>query len=146
MTLIKSISGIRGTIFRKGEENLTPFFVLKFVSVFGRYIIKKNSNPKIILGRDGRVSGSQISKLASNHLCKMGIDVIELGLTTTPTVGLYVRKKNASGGIMISASHNPIEWNALKFFNEKGEFITKNESDYIINYDSHEEFNFSIAF
>ncbi len=144
MVLIKSVSGIRGTIFREGEENLTPFNVLKFVSIFGVYLKNKKPHPIVVLGRDGRVSGAHISKVISLRLLEMGINVINIGLTTTPTVGLYVSKKNATGGIMISASHNSIEWNALKFFNDKGEFLTKKESDYIISYDiKSEKCNFS---
>ncbi len=134
MVLIKSVSGIRGTIFRAGEENLTPFNVLKFTTIFGLYLKNKKSNPTVVLGRDGRVSGPHISKLISNRLSDMGINVINIGLTATPTVGLYLFKKKATGGIMISASHNGLEWNALKFFNNKGEFLTKEESEYIINY------------
>ncbi len=134
MVLIKSVSGIRGTIFREDEENFSPFNVLKFISIFGLYLKNKKSNPTVILGRDGRISGPHISKLISLHLSEMGINVINIGLTATPTVGLYVLHKKATGGIMISASHNSIDWNALKFFNNKGEFLTKEQSEYIINY------------
>ena len=134
MVLIKSVSGIRGTINRQGEENLTPFNVLKFVTIFGLYLKDKKTNPVVILGRDGRVSGPHISKLIAHRLSDMGINVINIGLTATPTVGLYVLNKRASGGIMISASHNSLEWNALKFFNNNGEFLTKEESEYIINF------------
>ena len=134
MVLIKSVSGIRGTIFREGEENLTPFNVLKFVTIFGISLKDKTPNPTVVLGRDGRVSGPHISKLISIRLSEMGINVINIGLVATPTVGVYVLKKKSTGGIMISASHNNIEWNALKFFNNKGEFLTKEESEYIINY------------
>ena len=134
MVLIKSISGIRGTIFRDGEENLTPFNILKFITIFGIYLRSKKSTPTVILGRDGRISGGHISKLITLRLSEMGITVINIGLVATPTVGLYVFKKKASGGIMISASHNNIDWNALKFFNNKGEFLTKEESEYIIKY------------
>jgi len=141
MVLIKSVSGIRGTIFREGEENLTPFNVIKFVTIFGLYLKEKKSNPTVVLGRDGRISGSHISKLISLRLVEMGINVINIGLTATPTVGLYVFNKKATGGIMISASHNSIEWNALKFFNSKGEFLTKKESEYIINYQIESEKN-----
>lgn len=134
MVLIKSVSGIRGTIFRDGEENLTLFKIVKYITIFGFYLKNKKSNPTVILGRDGRVSGPHISKLISYCLYDMGINVINIGLTATPTVGLYVFKKKATGGIMISASHNSAEWNALKFFNNKGEFLTKEESEHIINY------------
>ena len=93
MVLIKSISGIRGTIFRDGEENLTPFNILKFITIFGIYLRSKKSTPTVILGRDGRISGGHISKLITLRLSEMGITVINIGLVATPTVGLYVFKK-----------------------------------------------------
>jgi len=133
MVLIKSVSGIRGTINRTSEENLNPFNVLKFITIYAFYLKKISSEPSVILGRDGRVSGPHISKIISTRLNEMGVNVINIGLTATPTLALYVSYKKATGGIMISASHNNIEWNALKFFNNKGEFLTKEESDDIIN-------------
>ena len=133
MVLIKSVSGIRGTINRTSEENLNPFNVLKFITIYAFYLKNITSEPSVILGRDGRVSGPHISKIISTRLNEMGVNVINIGLTATPTLGLYVSFKKATGGIMISASHNNIEWNALKFFNNKGEFLTKEESDDIIN-------------
>ena len=134
MVLIKSVSGIRGTIFNKNEENLTPFNVLKFVTIFSYFLLKKEKKPTVIIGRDARISGPHILKLISTQILNLGIDVIDIGLVTTPSVGLYVLKERADGGIMISASHNNIEWNALKFFNNQGEFLTKKESEHIINY------------
>ena len=133
MVLIKSVSGIRGTINRTSEENLNPFNVLKFITIYAFYLKNITSEPSVILGRDGRVSGPHISKIISIRLNEMGVNVINIGLTATPTLGMYVSFKKATGGIMISASHNNIEWNALKFFNNKGEFLTKEESDDIIN-------------
>ena len=145
MVIIKSVSGIRGTIFREGEENLTPFNVLKFATIFGISLKGKTPNPTVVLGRDGRISGPHISKLISTRLSEMGINVINIGLVATPTVGVYVLKKKSTGGIMISASHNNIEWNALKFFNNKGEFLTKEESEHIINYQIKSEVHSFIA-
>ena len=126
MTLIKSISGIRGTIGGKTGDNLTPLDAVKFASAYGSWLIKRNpKNDKIsvVIGRDARISGKMISSLVANTLVGLGIDVIDLGLSTTPTVEVAVPLEKTNGGIIITASHNPKQWNALKLLNEKGEFL-----------------------
>lgn len=126
MALIKSISGIRGTIGGKPGDTLSPIDIVKFTSAFGA--ILKNNHPgqkiKVVVGRDGRISGPMVNALVCNTLIAMGIDVTDLGLSTTPTVEIAVPAENANGGIILTASHNPKEWNALKLLNEKGEFIS----------------------
>ena len=125
MTLIKSISGIRGTIGGSVGNSLTPIDVVKFTAAFGSWIKQKaqKENIKIVLGRDARISGDIVRQLVVATLQGLGIDVIDLGLSTTPTVELAVPLENADGGIILTASHNPKQWNALKLLNEKGEFI-----------------------
>lgn len=126
MTLIKSISGIRGTIGGNTGDNLTPIDAVKFAAAYGTFIKKKNSNNKkttIVIGRDARISGKMISNLVANTLVGLGINVIDLGLSTTPTVEVAVPLEKAEGGIILTASHNPKQWNALKLLNEKGEFL-----------------------
>ena len=126
MTLIKSISGIRGTIGGVIGDNLTPIDAVKFAAAYGTFIKNKNSEKeqiKIIIGRDARISGKMISSLVANTLIGLGLDVIDLGLSTTPTVEVAVPMEKADGGIILTASHNPKQWNALKLLNEKGEFI-----------------------
>lgn len=115
MTLIKSISGIRGTIGGKPGDGLTPFDVVKFTSAYGAWIISRNKDKKckIILGRDARISGTMVSGLVSSTLLGLGIDVIDTGLSTTPTVEMEVPFHQAQGGIILTASHNPKQWNAL---------------------------------
>lgn len=127
MALIQSISGIRGTIGGKPEENLTPFDIVKFASTFGQWILSKNIGNKVVIGRDARISGSMVHGLISNSLVGLGIDVIDLGLATTPTVEMAVPAENAAGGIIITASHNPKQWNALKLLNHLGEFISEED-------------------
>jgi phosphomannomutase len=127
VALIKSISGIRGTIGGKPGENLTPLDVVKFTAAFGSIISEKkqgNKNTKIVIGRDGRISGDMVQSLVCNTLVGLGIDVIDLGLSTTPTVEVAVRMEKADAGIILTASHNPREWNALKLLNKDGEFIS----------------------
>ncbi len=124
MALIKSISGIRGTIGGVPGENLTPPDVVKFTAAFGAIISENKLKTKIVIGRDGRISGAMIRDLVVSTLTGLGIDVVDLGLTTTPTVELAVKLENADGGIIITASHNPKEWNALKLLNSDGEFIS----------------------
>lgn len=124
MPLIKSISGIRGTIGDQPGENLSPIDIVKFTTAFARIITQNNSNAKIVIGRDGRISGQFVSDLVVKTLIGLGIDVIDLGLTTTPTVEIAVKQENAAGGIIITASHNPQDWNALKLLNSDGEFIS----------------------
>ncbi|WP_440881085.1 phosphoglucosamine mutase [Tenacibaculum sp. C7A-26P2] len=126
MTLIKSISGIRGTIGGFTGDNLTPIDTVKFAAAYGMFIKNNNKHKKsikIIIGRDARISGKMITSLVANTLVSLGIHVIDLGLSTTPTVEIAVPKEKADGGIILTASHNPKEWNALKLLNEKGEFI-----------------------
>ncbi len=124
MTLIKSISGIRGTIGGTPETNLTPLDTVRFASAYGTWIKQTFDNPKIVIGRDARVSGQMISDLVSATLVGLGIDVLDLGLSTTPTVEMAVVMEQAQGGIIFTASHNPAQWNALKLLNHKGEFIS----------------------
>ena len=143
MALIKSISGIRGTIGGKPGEGLTPLDVVKFTSAYGSWVINQTKNPKVVIGRDARISGEMVSKLVAATLQGLGIDVIDLGLSTTPTVELAVPLEKAGGGIILTASHNPIQWNALKLLNDKGEFISDLEGKSIL--DSAEKENFSFA-
>ena len=128
MPLIKSISGIRGTIGNKTGENLTPVDVEKFSAAFGNLLLEnysdKKHHPIMVIGRDGRSSGESIRNIVTKTLTCLGIDVIDLGLSTTPTVEIAVKNENAIGGIIITASHNPAEWNALKLLNNEGEFIS----------------------
>ncbi len=125
MTLIKSISGIRGTIGGKQGDTLSPIDAVKFASAYGTWL-KKSGQAKttVVMGRDARLSGEMIANLVGSSLLALGIDVIDLGLSTTPTVEMLVTQLNAQGGIILTASHNPINWNALKLLNEKGEFIS----------------------
>lgn len=124
MPLIKSVSGIRGTIGGKAGDNLTPVDIISFVSAYGNWISGQFPNPVIVVGRDGRISGEIVKSLVINTLQTMGIDVIDLDYSTTPSVEMYVIQSKSSGGIIITASHNPAEWNALKFLNHEGEFIS----------------------
>jgi phosphomannomutase len=135
MTLIKSISGIRGTIGGKPGDNLTPADIVKFVTGYATYIINENSGTKIkvIVGRDARVSGAMVNSLVCGTLMGMGIDVIDLGLSTTPTVEVAVTAHKADGGIILTASHNPGEWNALKLLNSKGEFLDADAGAKVLN-------------
>lgn len=143
MTLIKSISGIRGTIGGKPGEGLTPLDVVKFTSAYGAWVMNHTKNPKVVIGRDARISGEMISKLVSATLQGLGIDVIDLGLSTTPTVELAVPLEKAGGGIILTASHNPIQWNALKLLNDKGEFISDEEGKAILESAEKEDFTFA---
>ncbi|MBM3445742.1 MAG: phosphoglucosamine mutase [Bacteroidota bacterium] len=131
MALIKSISGIRGTIGGKPGESLSPIDIVKFTAAYGQWAIS-GGNKKIVIGRDGRISGPSISKLVAQTLTALGADVVDLGLSTTPTVEIEVVHEKAAGGIIITASHNPKEWNALKLLNEKGEFISANTGEEIL--------------
>jgi phosphomannomutase len=132
LTLIKSISGIRGTIGGQQGENLTPVDIVECTAAYGTWLLESGNPRKVIVGRDGRISGPQVSKLAINTLLMQGIDVVDLGLSTTPTVEMAVKYENAGGGIIFTASHNPKEYNALKFLNEKGEFISANDGETIL--------------
>src|SRR5690606_37564249 len=124
MTLIKSISGIRGTIGRRPETSLRPVDIVKCAAAFGRFIQQNSGINKIGIGRDARVSGSMVRDLVAGTLQSIGVDVIDLRLSTTPTVEIAVPAEAAGGGIILTASHNPGEWNALKLLNAKGEFIS----------------------
>jgi phosphomannomutase len=124
VSLIKSISGIRGTIGGKPGENLSPLDVVKFSAAFGTVILQSSDSKTIVIGRDARPSGQWVSQLISATLQNLGLDVIDLGLSTTPTVQMAVVEENAGGGIIITASHNPAQWNALKLLNSEGEFIS----------------------
>ena len=133
MTLIKSISGIRGTIGGEPGEGLTPLDVVKFTAAFGTWAKHRHEANKIVIGRDARISGSMVSQLVAQTLIGLGIDVVDLGLSTTPTVEVAVEMEGASGGIIITASHNPIQWNALKLLNPKGEFISAEEGREVLD-------------
>ncbi|WP_075350202.1 phosphoglucosamine mutase [Algoriphagus marinus] len=143
MSLIKSISGIRGTIGGKAGDGLTPIDIVKFAAAYGAWVIEKTGNPKVVIGRDARISGEMVSSLVSATLQGMGIDVVDLGLSTTPTVELAVPLENAGGGIILTASHNPIQWNALKLLNSKGEFISDLEGKDILDKAEKEDFSFA---
>jgi phosphomannomutase len=143
VTLIKSISGIRGTIGGKSGDNLTPLDVVKFTAAFASMILKKAElNKKVVIGRDARPSGKMVSDLVISTLNGMGIDVLDLGLSTTPTVEIAVPLEKAAGGIILTASHNPIQWNALKLLNEKGEFISGADGEELLALAESEDFSF----
>jgi phosphomannomutase len=144
VTLIKSISGIRGTIGGKSGESLTPLDVVKFTAAFAATIISKpDVNKKVVIGRDARPSGKMVSDLVVSTLIGMGLDVIDLGLSTTPTVEIAVPLEAAGGGIIVTASHNPIQWNALKLLNEKGEFISGSDGEKLLEIAEKEDFSFA---
>ena len=124
MTLIKSISGIRGTIGGKAGEGLSPVDIIKFTTAYGRWVVQKTGNKKIVVGRDARISGEMVRNLVVGSLQSIGINVVDLGLSTTPTVEIAVPEEKAGGGIILTASHNPKQWNALKLLNSSGEFIS----------------------
>ncbi|MGZ5189357.1 MAG: phosphoglucosamine mutase, partial [Kaistella sp.] len=145
MALIKSISGIRGTIGGKVNENLTPLDVVKFTSAFGAWL-QNNKNKKdltLVVGRDARISGAMVNSLVTATLQGLGIHVVDLGLSTTPTVEVMVPELNADGGIILTASHNPKQWNALKLLNEKGEFITGENGAEVLALAEAEDFNYA---
>lgn len=145
MTLIKSISGIRGTIGGRINKNLTPIEAVKFGCAYGVWL-KRNSNKnklKVVIGRDARISGEMIQNFVQNSLISLGINVIDLGLSTTPTVELMVKEYNADGGIIITASHNPAEWNALKLLDKYGEFLDNNSGEEIVKISESDDYVFS---
>ena len=145
MSLIKSISGIRGTIGGVQGEGLSPIDVVKFTSAFATFLKKNSSKEKLqlVVGRDARVSGQMVDSLVVGTLMGMGIDVIETGLSTTPTVEVAVVDKKADGGIIITASHNPMQWNALKLLNAKGEFINAAEGNEVLELAETMDINFA---
>ena len=142
MSLIKSISGIRGTIGGKPGDNLSPLDVVKFTAAFGTMLLSSGNN-KVVIGRDGRISGPLVSNLVCNTLIALGIDVVDLGLSTTPTVEVAVVMEDAAGGIIITASHNPKEWNALKLLNSAGEFISGAEGESLLELAEKGDFSFA---
>lgn len=143
MALIKSISGIRGTIGGRTGDNLTPLDVVKFSAAYGTWLINQGNNRKVVIGRDGRISGSLVQNLVVNTLLSLGIDVVDIGLSTTPTVEMAVVWENAAGGIIITASHNPKEWNALKLLNHKGEFISSEDGAFVLEKAEAADFTFN---
>lgn len=132
MSLIKSISGIRGTIGGFPGSNLTPEDIMKFTAAFGTWVIETTGNRKIVIGRDARISGQMVNNIVTGTLMSIGIDVVDLGLSTTPTVELAVHDERAGGGIIITASHNPKQWNALKLLNSHGEFISAKAGEEVL--------------
>ncbi len=142
MTLIKSISGIRGTIGGHPNDGLTPVDIVKFAAAFGTWV-QGRKGKSVVIGRDARISGEMVSALVCSTLQGLGIDVIDLGLSTTPTVEIAVPLEKAGGGIILTASHNSIQWNALKLLNEKGEFISAAEGETILKLARDEQFNFA---
>ena len=145
MPLIKSISGIRGTIGGKPGESLTPVDIVKFASAYGTWLGRRHNSKKlmVVIGRDARRSGSMVNNLVVNTLRSLGIDVTDIGLATTPTVELAVTGTGSHGGVIITASHNPAEWNALKLLNEKGEFLSSADGIDLLKIAGTEDFNFA---
>ena len=142
MALIKSISGIRGTIGGKQGTALTPIDVLKFTSAYGAWVTNNNSGKTIVVGRDGRISGEMMRNLVVATLQSLGFNVLDLGLSTTPTVEMAVKMEQAAGGIILTASHNPKEWNALKLLNHEGEFLSAEDGAWILEFAEKGEQNF----
>ena len=145
MALIKSISGIRGTIGGKAGNNLTPLDIIKFTAAYAAWLCTQSDNRKVVIGRDGRMSGAMVSQFCANTLIACGFDVIDLGISTTPTVEIAVQLENAAGGIILTASHNPKEWNALKLLNQHGEFISGEDGEKVLAYATREEYNFAVV-
>lgn len=146
MTLIKSISGIRGTIGSKVGEGLTPFDIVKFTTAYALFLRQRKEGKaklKVVVGRDARLSGEMVDSIVVGCLLSMGIDVIELGLSTTPTVEMAVIDKKADGGIIITASHNPKQWNALKLLNDRGEFLNAEEGEQVVSMSESTEIPFA---
>lgn len=143
MALIKSISGIRGTIGGSAGDGLTPLDIVKFTSAFGSWAVKKTGLKKIVIGRDARISGSMVNNLVVGTLQGLGIDVIDLGLSTTPTVEVAVPAEQAAGGIILTASHNPKQWNALKLLNDKGEFISDTDGKEVLEMAENSDFKYA---
>ena len=143
MTLIKSISGIRGTIGGAAGDGLTPLDIVKFTSAFGAWAVGQSGLKKIVIGRDARISGSMVNNLVIGTLQGLGIDVVDLGLSTTPTVEVAVPAEKAAGGIIITASHNPKQWNALKLLNSDGEFINDNDGKKVLEIAEASDFKYA---
>ena len=145
MTLIKSISGIRGTIGGKVGEGLSPVDTVRFAAAYGTWIQNRcqKQSPTVVVGRDARISGEMIRQLVVSTLQALGIDIYDLGLSTTPTVEIAVKMQNADGGIILTASHNPKQWNALKLLNEKGEFINADDGAAVLAIAEADDYNFA---
>ncbi|MXV15864.1 phosphoglucosamine mutase [Hufsiella ginkgonis] len=143
MTLIKSISGIRGTIGGTPGNGLTPVDIIKFTAAFGQWATARSGTKTMVIGRDARISGDMVRNLVAGTLQSIGIDVIDLGLSTTPTVELAVPAENAAGGIILTASHNPKQWNALKLLNDKGEFISEADGQEVLDLAESGELSFA---
>ena len=143
MALIKSISGIRGTIGGKPGDTLSPLDVVRFTAAYGTWLMQHSKNRKVVLGRDGRISGEMVQRLVISTLNALGIDVVDLGLSTTPTVEMAVVFEKAAGGIILTASHNPKEWNAVKLLNEKGEFISGEDGAKVLDIASKDNYTFA---
>ncbi len=147
MTLIKSISGIRGTIGGKPDDNLTPIDAVKFAAAYGTWLKStlKKENIRVVVGRDARISGEMIQNLVAYTLVGLGIEVIDTGLSTTPTVEVAVPMEKADGGIILTASHNPKQWNALKLLNNKGEFLSGKDGEEILKMAEKNDFSFALV-
>ncbi|MCG7858804.1 phosphoglucosamine mutase [Flavihumibacter sediminis] len=143
MALIKSISGIRGTIGGLPNTNLTPLDIVRFSAAYGSMLLSGNKSAKVVVGRDGRISGDMVNQLVLQTLVGLGIQVVDLGLSTTPTVEMAVKWEKADGGIIITASHNPKEWNALKLLNSDGEFISAEAGAQVLELAAKESFKFA---
>ena len=146
MTLIASVSGIRGTIGGSVNTNLTPPDVVAFAAAYGTWLKSANNTScKVVIGRDARISGPMVQELVQQTLIALGINVIDVGLSTTPTVEMEVVRQKAHGGIILTASHNPKQWNALKLLNAKGEFISKDEGDALMSHITNQSFDFALS-
>lgn len=145
MSLIKSISGIRGTIGGPAGDGLTPLDIVKFTAAYAKFIASTTAktNKTIVVGRDARLSGGMVRDLVVGTLTGMGFDVVDIGLASTPTTELAVTGENACGGLILTASHNPIQWNALKLLNEKGEFLNAEEGAQVLRMAAEEDFTFA---
>lgn len=143
MSLIKSISGIRGTIGGAAGENLTPVDIVENTAAYGAILLEEKERPKVVIGRDARISGPWVQQFCIHTLRALGIDVVDCGLSTTPTIEMAVTAHNAQGGIILTASHNPREWNALKLLNERGEFISAAQGERMLQLAQNKEFTFA---
>ena len=147
MTLIKSISGIRGTIGGRTGDTLNPLDIVKFTTAYATFIRRHTAegSGKIVVGRDARMSGQMVDSIVCGTLVGMGFDVLNIGLATTPTTELAVTMSGADGGIIITASHNPRQWNALKLLNANGEFLTKDDGNEVLDIAEREDFEIGRA-
>ena len=145
MTLIKSISGIRGTIGGRTGDTLNPLDIVKFTTAYATFIRRqgKGTSNRIVVGRDARISGQMVANVVCGTLMGMGYDVLDIGLATTPTTELAVRMSSSDGGIIITASHNPRQWNALKLLNSEGEFLTASDGAEVLGIAEREDFEYA---